>query len=395
MRHRPARNSAARITPSNWKHDYGPLVYEQPWFAGNFDKTSLTNDVWRPNWFYIHEQNIAPLLIGEWGGRLGQDARQDRWMAALRDLMVENGIHHTFWCLNPNSGDTGGLLRDDWTTWDEMKYNQILKPALWQHNGKFVGLDHQVRLGGANSTTGISLAERYAGGPGPGDTTAPTAPGRPTATDVTATAATLNWAASTDNVGVTAYEVLRATGSGAATVVGTVSGTTYRATNLTASTSYTFTVRARDAAGNVSAASPPLTLTTPAGGGGGDQGCAATYRVVNSWQGGYQAEVTVRNSGTAATTRLDGQLDGASRHHRLVTVERPADHLRLDRDGAQRALQRVTGARHQHHLRVDRQRIGHAGQPHLHCLLTNRPDAYDIRAEVRLGPDVVLSDLTV
>ncbi|PZG02650.1 endoglucanase, partial [Micromonospora craterilacus] len=139
--------------------------------------------------------------------------------------------------------------------------------------------------------------------PGPGDTTAPTAPGRPTATDVTATAATLSWAASTDNVGVTSYEVLRATGTGAASVVGTVSGTTYRATGLTASTSYTFTVRARDAAGNVSAASPPLTLTTPAGnGGGGDQGCAATYRVVNSWAGGYQAEVTVRNTGTAATT---------------------------------------------------------------------------------------------
>ncbi|WFE48304.1 cellulase family glycosylhydrolase [Verrucosispora sp. WMMD1129] len=281
-------------------HDYGPLVYEQPWFEGDFDKDSLTNDVWRPNWFYIHEQNIAPLLIGEWGGRLGQDARQDRWMAALRDLMIENGIHHTFWCLNPNSGDTGGLLLDDWASWDETKYNQMLKPALWQHNGKFVGLDHQVRLGGTDSTTGMSLAERYAGGPGPGDTTAPTAPGRPTATDVTATAATLSWAAATDDVGVTAYEVLRATGSGAATVVGTVSGTTYRATGLNASTSYTFTVRARDAAGNVSAASPPSTVTTPAGNDNGDAGCAATYRVTSSWQGGYQAEVTVRNTGTAA-----------------------------------------------------------------------------------------------
>ncbi len=150
-------------------HDYGPLVYEQPWFEGDFDKDSLTNDVWRPNWFYIHEQNIAPLLVGEWGGRLGQDDRQDRWMAALRDLMIENGIHHTFWCLNPNSGDTGGLLLDDWASWDETKYNQMLKPALWQHNGKFVGLDHQVRLGGTDSTTGMSLAERYAGGPGPGD----------------------------------------------------------------------------------------------------------------------------------------------------------------------------------------------------------------------------------
>ena len=59
-------------------HDYGPLVFDQPWFQKAFDKASLTNDVWRPNWLYIHEQGTAPLLIGEWGGRLGQDARQDK-----------------------------------------------------------------------------------------------------------------------------------------------------------------------------------------------------------------------------------------------------------------------------------------------------------------------------
>jgi aryl-phospho-beta-D-glucosidase BglC (GH1 family) len=157
-------------------HDYGPLVFDQPWFQGNFDKTSLTNDVWRPNWLYIHENGIAPLLIGEWGGRLGQDPRQDKWMTALRDLIVETGMHQTFWCINPNSGDTGGLLRDDWVTWDEQKY-AMLKPTLFQFNGKFVSLDHQVRLGGAGATTGISLAERYSGS-GP-DTTAPSAPGQP------------------------------------------------------------------------------------------------------------------------------------------------------------------------------------------------------------------------
>ncbi|GIJ50712.1 hypothetical protein Val02_75980 [Virgisporangium aliadipatigenens] len=144
-------------------HDYGPLVFDQPWFQGDFDKTSLTNDVWRPNWLYIHENNTAPLLIGEWGGRLGQDPRQDKWMFALRDLMIEKRIHHTFWVLNPNSGDTGGLLLDDWQTWDETKY-AMLKPALWQHNGKFVALDHQVRLGGSGSTTGVNLADVYGGG---------------------------------------------------------------------------------------------------------------------------------------------------------------------------------------------------------------------------------------
>ena len=283
-------------------HDYGPLVYNQPWFDKPFDKTTLTNDVWRPNWLYLHEDGTAPLLIGEWGGRLGQDARQDKWMTALRDLIVEHRLHQTFWVLNPNSGDTGGLLLDDWKTWDEQKY-ALLKPALWQHGGKFVGLDHQIPLGGAGSTTGISLGQRYGDGGGEeGDRTAPSVPGQPAATNVTATGATLSWAASTDNVGVTGYDVLRATGSGAATVVATVSGTTYAATGLTPSTAYTFSVRARDAAGNVSAASPGRAVTTTTGGGNTSQGCSATYRTMNSWSGGFQAEVTVRNTGTTAGT---------------------------------------------------------------------------------------------
>ena len=164
-------------------HDYGPLVFDQPWFQKPFDKASLTADVWDPNWLYIHRENIAPLLIGEWGGRLGQDARQDRWMAALRDTIVEHKLHQTFWVLNPNSGDTGGLLLDDWKTWDEQKY-AMLKPALWQYGGKFVGLDHQVRLG----ANGISLAERYGTG-NPTDPTTPpaTPPTAPPATPCTAT----------------------------------------------------------------------------------------------------------------------------------------------------------------------------------------------------------------
>ena len=60
-------------------------------FQGSFDKTSLTNDVWRPNWLYIHENGTAPLLIGEWGGRLGQDADQ-RAMRLLIGIAAAGGI---------------------------------------------------------------------------------------------------------------------------------------------------------------------------------------------------------------------------------------------------------------------------------------------------------------
>ena len=140
-------------------HEYGPLVYNQPWFRTEFSAQSLRRDVWEPNWLYLHEDNTAPLMIGEWGGRLGQDTRQDTWMRALRDMIVEERIAHTFWCLNPDSGDTGGLFTDGWKSWDEKKYT-MLKPALWQDSeGKFVSLDHATPLPG-----GITVTEYYEAG---------------------------------------------------------------------------------------------------------------------------------------------------------------------------------------------------------------------------------------
>ncbi|MFE2015987.1 cellulase family glycosylhydrolase [Streptomyces sp. NPDC059491] len=241
-------------------HDYGPLVFQQPWFKGDWNRTTLERDVWDPNWLYLHKENTAPLLIGEWGGFLDNGPNQ-KWMTALRDLVAENRIHQTFWCLNPNSGDTGGLLLNDWATWDEAKY-ALLKPALWQSGGKFVGLDHQVRLGGAGSTTGISLADLYGGGTPGGDTRAPTVPAALTSPAKTSTSVSLSWTASTDDTGVTGYDVYRGT-----TKVGTSTSTAYTDAGLTAGTAYTYTVRARDAAGNTSAASPPLTVTTSTGGG--------------------------------------------------------------------------------------------------------------------------------
>jgi hypothetical protein len=83
--------------------------------------------------------------------------KNQKWMTILRDYIIEHRFHHTFWCINPNSGDTGGLVGNDWSTWDEAKYG-LLKKALWQDsNGKFIGLDHRVPLG----KNGVSLGEHY------------------------------------------------------------------------------------------------------------------------------------------------------------------------------------------------------------------------------------------
>ncbi|WP_308102676.1 discoidin domain-containing protein [Lentzea sp. CC55] len=94
-----------------------------------------------------------------------------------------------------------------------------------------------------------------------GDTTAPTAPSGLASTGTTSSTAGLRWTASTDNVGVTGYEVLR-NGS----VVGTPTGTAFTDSGLASGTAFTYTVRARDAAGNLSAVSNAVQVTTlPAG----------------------------------------------------------------------------------------------------------------------------------
>ncbi|GAA1694880.1 hypothetical protein GCM10009733_108180 [Nonomuraea maheshkhaliensis] len=109
-----------------------------------------------------------------------------------------------------------------------------------------------------------ALWKQGSGGGGGGDTSAPSVPGNLRSTGVTSSSVSLAWNASSDNVGVTGYNVYRG-----GTLVTTVTGTSYTDTGRAASTSYTYTVRARDAAGNLSGTSNSVTATTSAGGGGG------------------------------------------------------------------------------------------------------------------------------
>jgi hypothetical protein len=92
------------------------------------------------------------------------------------------------------------------------------------------------------------------------DTTPPSAPGVLTGANVGSTQATLSWGAATDDVGVTGYRVVR----DGVTLPGTVSGLTYAESGLSPSTSYSYIVRAVDAAGNVGPDSNVLTITTAA-----------------------------------------------------------------------------------------------------------------------------------
>ncbi len=100
----------------------------------------------------------------------------------------------------------------------------------------------------------------------PPDTTPPTAPANLMASATLATSINLSWTASTDNVGVTGYKVERCQGAGCANFaqIATPTATAFSDTGLTASTSYSYRVRATDAAGNNSSYSNVFSTTTPA-----------------------------------------------------------------------------------------------------------------------------------
>jgi hypothetical protein len=115
------------------------------------------------------------------------------------------------------------------------------------------------------TTYGYSLWEMEVyGSRSGGDAEPPTAPSGLRATGSTLDSITLAWQPATDNVGVTGYEVLRN-----GNVVGTAPATTFTDTGLASGTAFTYTVRARDAAGNLSPASAAVQASTQPGNGTG------------------------------------------------------------------------------------------------------------------------------
>jgi endoglucanase len=101
-------------------HDYGPEIYMQSWFTTSHLNRSLVQ-TWTKHWAYLQQEGIAPVLLGEFGGRsMGRD-KAGQWQRALIDYVRRNDINFTYWSWTPDSGDTGGLLQDDWQTIDPSK----------------------------------------------------------------------------------------------------------------------------------------------------------------------------------------------------------------------------------------------------------------------------------
>lgn len=167
---------------------------------------------------------------------------------------------------------------DHWTA-KNVGWNGTLAPGAsvsFGFNGSGPGSPSNCKLNGG-SCDGTSV---------PGDA-APSAPGTPTASNITDTSVKLSWSAATDDKGVKNYDVLR---DGAK--VATVTGTTYTDNGLTKGTAYSYSVKARDTADQTGPASGAVKVTTTGGGDGGNPGTGARSRWATSPTGASTGATT-------------------------------------------------------------------------------------------------------
>jgi endoglucanase len=102
-------------------HTYGPGVFPQTWFSDPRFPQNMP-EIWDAHWGYVQREGIAPIIVGEFGGRSVKESdKEGVWQRALVDYLRENQISYLYWTINPNSGDTGGVLLDDWQSVDPQK----------------------------------------------------------------------------------------------------------------------------------------------------------------------------------------------------------------------------------------------------------------------------------
>src|SRR5215475_3985213 len=110
-------------------HEYSADVFNQSWFS---DPTFPANmpAIWAKNWGFLQAQGTAPVWIGEFGTLL-DDNSDVQWITELTSFMKQFNYNWTFWSWNPDSGDTGGILQNDWMTVNTNKM-AFLTPLLFK-----------------------------------------------------------------------------------------------------------------------------------------------------------------------------------------------------------------------------------------------------------------------
>ena len=222
-------------------HDYGPSVYGQSWFNGSTTAVSLAQ-VWTTHWGFVAKNNTAPIWLGEFGTpndaasvQSSSDGSEGQWFQSLVGYLgADTTLSWSYWALN---GEDSLALLDA---------NYDATPV--------------------NSTKQSMLASiQFALNPGSGTTTpAPAAPTNLTASATSPSAVNLSWTASSTS-GVT-YTLYEGTTSGVTNTVlaSGITGTSYAASGLNASTTYYFTVKAVSTSAGASSASTQASATTKA-----------------------------------------------------------------------------------------------------------------------------------
>jgi endoglucanase len=108
-------------------HDYPASVSNQPWFTDPTYPANLA-PLWDARWGYLIKNQSAPVLIGEFG-TFNVSAVDRTWFHTLAGYIESSGASFTYWSWNPDSGDTGGILMDDWRTIHEEK-QAVVQPLL-------------------------------------------------------------------------------------------------------------------------------------------------------------------------------------------------------------------------------------------------------------------------
>jgi aryl-phospho-beta-D-glucosidase BglC (GH1 family) len=129
-------------------HEYPASVAWQPWFNAADYPNNLPAH-WDSLWGYLYRQNIAPVWIGEFGSKL-QTTSDQQWYQQITQYLGDTsssagaggaGMSWTWWSWNPNSGDTGGILQDDWQTVNQNKVQGLvpLMSTMPSANGSAAG----------------------------------------------------------------------------------------------------------------------------------------------------------------------------------------------------------------------------------------------------------------
>lgn len=194
----------------------------------------------------------------------------DEWKGDIARIMMYMYLRYGNVCLpvnvavgNPISADPQMIdLFLQWNVDDpvsdfELQRNLILEGIQGNRNPFIDNPAFATQIWG-----GPQAEDRFASGGS--DTEAPSPPNNLISSNTTSNNVTLNWNASTDNVGVTGYDIFQNT-----VLIGTTNNISYTVSGLSAATSYTFIVKAKDIAGNVSPASNSVTITTDRGSGSG------------------------------------------------------------------------------------------------------------------------------